>query len=141
MLKICSKCGAEKDAEEFSLHPSTSDGRDPRCKSCVSTYTRVYTQSAEGKAARAEYRQSDAGRLAQRKSDLKRHYGITIECYWEMFNSQDGVCAICKKPPIDPLSLCVDHDHSCCPGRHVVNVFVVYYVKPVILASEDSWIE
>jgi hypothetical protein len=43
-------------------------------------------------------------------------YGITQEQYDEFFRVQEGLCAICKKEPIDE-SLSVDHDHSCCPTR------------------------
>lgn len=36
MLKICSKCGAEKDAEtEFGKRSRSRDGYHPRCKKCL----------------------------------------------------------------------------------------------------------
>ena len=115
--KTCTKCGEEKLLDEYSHHPQMKDGRNPSCKLCVSAYQKQWGQRSEVLAAKAAFRQSDAGKLLQRKVDLKRRYGISIDRYWEMFHYQNGVCAICRKPPLDPLSLCVDHDHSCCPGR------------------------
>ena len=44
-------------------------------------------------------------------------YGITLEQYNEMLARQDGHCAICPATPEEVGTLCVDHDHSCCPGE------------------------
>jgi hypothetical protein len=44
--------------------------------------------------------------------DLKKHYGITLEDYNEMFSAQDGKCAICSGGPNGEKRLCVDHCHS-----------------------------
>jgi hypothetical protein len=63
-------------------------------------------------------RQIRAGRrknrdpFVQRRSELKRLYGITLEEYVEMFDNQNGVCAICKKECKTKNSLSVDHDHT-----------------------------
>jgi hypothetical protein len=47
-------------------------------------------------------------------------YGITAEQFTTMLEAQNGVCAICRKPP-NPKGrvkrLEVDHDHRCCPGK------------------------
>ncbi len=39
-------------------------------------------------------------------------YGITIEQFDEMYDSQNGTCAICHKPPPEDQVLCVDHCHE-----------------------------
>jgi len=41
-------------------------------------------------------------------------YGLTTEQYQDIFNKQNGVCAICKKPEIVRKNLSIDHDHRCC---------------------------
>jgi hypothetical protein len=50
-----------------------------------------------------------------RRASLKK-FGLTPEQYSEMEKAQDGLCAICKRPPTasDPRKkrLCVDHDHE-----------------------------
>lgn len=53
---------------------------------------------------------------ARRKGRLKFYFKITLEQYDEILEAQDGVCAICKQPPM-LIRLSVDHDHKCCPGR------------------------
>lgn len=50
-----------------------------------------------------------------RNRRLQRDFGITADEYDEMLYHQGGVCAICKES--QPVNLCIDHDHSCCPGR------------------------
>lgn len=40
-----------------------------------------------------------------------REYGITLAEYEAMLESQNGVCARCRKPP-GALRLAVDHDHE-----------------------------
>lgn len=45
--KVCSKCHTEQDLDEFHRNPSTSDGRDTRCKRCVNlTKKRIKAESA-----------------------------------------------------------------------------------------------
>lgn len=56
-------------------------------------------------------------REASRHYGLKRHYGITLTEYTEMYNAQDGKCAICGRPERSMLhgkirDLSVDHCHA-----------------------------
>lgn len=57
----------------------------------------------------------EARRGTVRKSEILAKYGLTVQQYDEMLASQNGVCAICERPP-GKKRLCVDHDHLCCPG-------------------------
>lgn len=68
-------------------------------------------------SAKASYAANREKKKEQsRKSQLKVKYGLTPEQYEVMERAQDGLCAICKRPPqaSDPKKtrLCVDHDHS-----------------------------
>ena len=47
-------------------------------------------------------------KASDRKSHLKRKYGLTLEAFDELLASQGGGCAICGKPDADN----VDHDHA-----------------------------
>lgn len=49
-------------------------------------------------------------KICSRERDYLRKYGITIAQYDEMFNSQNGLCAICKLD--SEKRLCVDHNHT-----------------------------
>jgi hypothetical protein len=59
-----------------------------------------------------ESRRKEKDPLAKRKEELKRLYGITIEDYAAMLESQGYVCAICKEECKTKNSLSVDHDHK-----------------------------
>ena len=53
------------------------------------------------------------GSTYQRKLDLKKLYGLTVEQYEEMLRVQNGCCAICKQPQRGKRKhLCVDHCHK-----------------------------
>ena len=58
----------------------------------------------------AEYMERSAPR--RRAVTIMRKYGIDEESYDALFQSQGGVCAICRREA--PLT--VDHDHACCEG-------------------------
>lgn len=54
-----------------------------------------------------------------KRAYLKKHYGITLERYNEMYDAQRGLCAICNKPEQfrhsktgEIMLLAVDHDHE-----------------------------
>ncbi|NBU34381.1 hypothetical protein EBS40_07195 [bacterium] len=47
-----------------------------------------------------------------RAKHLERTYGITLEQYDELLESQGGVCAICREMCVSGRRLCVDHDHD-----------------------------
>ena len=47
-------------------------------------------------------------KVSDRKSHLKRKYGLTLEAFDELLAAQGGGCAICGKPDADN----VDHDHE-----------------------------
>jgi Recombination endonuclease VII len=47
----------------------------------------------------------------KRDTYLKKKYGVGIKEYKRMFSAQNGVCAVCKRPPKKKKNLHVDHDH------------------------------
>jgi hypothetical protein len=64
----------------------------------------------EIKIQRREY-SANKGKKAIKRGILKR-YGITPEQYTELFNKQEGCCAICGRHQTEfKAALGVDHDH------------------------------
>ena len=55
----------------------------------------------------AQFNASGKRKQSNRKSHLKRKYGLSQEAFDEMLAAQGGGCAICGKPNPDN----VDHDH------------------------------
>ena len=58
---------------------------------------------------RRNYRMS---KDAQRHYGLMRYYGISINQYAEMYQEQDGKCAICGTTDSGSMDWCADHDHK-----------------------------
>lgn len=57
------------------------------------------------------------GNISHRNTQLKKRYNITIEEYDQIFQKQNGVCAICRKEEVIENQygikrLCVDHSHK-----------------------------
>lgn len=96
----CVKCKKTLPRQDFAL--VTRRGKPPRraarCRSCL----------AEDRRGQ-ESRKRDTDRI------LWERYHLTPERYQEILSAQNGVCAICFRPP-GKTRLSVDHDHSCCPG-------------------------
>lgn len=135
--KICNICLEEKPLSEFTKRGPNS--YRAYCKKCKNLKDRLryatdknyrdkfkqYREQTKVKERNKEYskeyreRQSkDARKLRQKRYNLKRNYGLTIEEYNKMLESQQGVCAICgkeeyltdNKGQTRPLS--VDHNHE-----------------------------
>lgn len=51
-----------------------------------------------------------------RAYNWSKKYGITPTDYQRLLDKQGGVCAMCRKPPLEAEFLAVDHDHE----SHVV---------------------
>lgn len=128
-MKTCAKCRITKPITDFYRMAGMRDGYRNECKRCNlaakaerhrknpeparERTKRWALDNPERVAARqAEYRASGRKSVSDRKSYLKRKYGITPEHYDELLAAQGGVCAICGREPRPDISLHVDHDHG-----------------------------
>jgi hypothetical protein len=126
-VKRCKQCGEAKPLNEFYRDKACRDGLRPECKACnlarrkaayranpTPVIERAKQWQADNPDRYAErqraYRESGRKAIADRKSYLKRTYGLTVEEYDAMLAAQGGVCFICRETPGD-LPLHVDHDH------------------------------
>ena len=128
--KPCYRCGKRKLLSEFHRAAHMKDGHRNICKECVKNYDaekyednkingvlyertkRQYKWQRDNKVRRRQYR----------RSALFRRYGITEEQYDEMWQEQEGCCAICGRHQ-DEFNrtingeeviqwLAIDHDHE-----------------------------
>jgi len=107
-MKKCSKCKLDKPKSEFCKDVGKKDGLCSHCKSC--TYKR-------GK----EYSKTSTNKKYRRKYHLKKKYGITLEDYDKILESQNGKCAICEiDNPGNKGRFCVDHDHETGKNRGLI---------------------
>ena len=128
-MKTCSKCGVLKPLEDFYKMGGMRDGHRNDCKACnlaakaarhranptpARERAKAWNQDhpEQVKARRARYVADGRKQASDRRSHLRRKYGITPEQYDEMLAAQGGGCAICGRPPRPDISLHVDHDHA-----------------------------
>lgn len=133
--KDCTACGEAKSLEDFPRDRTKPDGHRPRCRLCVNAGIRAYRATDAGRAAsratiaRWNAEHPEAGAARQRRyrrthpdkprADHLARYGLTVEQYEAMVESQGGACAACRKPEreVDPRTQCpkrlaVDHCHE-----------------------------
>lgn len=127
-MKRCTKCGVEQPLENFYRAAGSRDGHRGDCRSCFAARAaarhaanpgpsreRVKTWQQDNPervlARRRQYAAEGRKQATNRRSYLKRKYGMTPEQYNEMLAAQGGGCAICGRPP-KKISLHVDHDHD-----------------------------
>ena len=104
IVKICPRCKTEKPAHDYYADTSKSNGLQSICKECSKRKSRRYY--SDNRPARRVYHQI----ISKPKRRLNR-YTLSPEAYDELFISQEGSCAICKKKDVN---LSIDHDHDCC---------------------------
>ncbi len=106
-VKRCYKCQLYKTVGEFGIARQRADGLNNICKSCKSFAASAYHQRVklEGGYSKKRIRQNLA-------SKLKTKFGLEIDRYEEMLETQAGLCAICCETCISGKRLSVDHNHS-----------------------------
>lgn len=70
-----------------------------------------YQGSEKYKETRKKYYKSEKYKEMTRRGHLRRKYGISLETFHILNESQNGLCKICAKPP-GIKGLAVDHNHS-----------------------------
>jgi len=111
----CKDCGVYKPLGEFGKKKENRHGYRYDCKDCVANYQKTYRQA--NKDLLAEKRKARYTPEQIRAYEIYFKYGVTLEWYSAQADKQNGVCAICNKPPTEGTNFAIDHDHSCCPGK------------------------
>jgi hypothetical protein len=128
-MKVCSKCGVEKESSLFNRDRSKASGYRSWCKTCDNINSRVqYNKDPQARRdKRKEYyyenREDEIQRRGEfRKNNVDMHrghkyrqlYGITLKQFEEMRTLQNCSCAICGKHESHNKNkkLFVDHDHD-----------------------------
>lgn len=109
-MKKCTVCKEEKEEYQFWKDRSQKSGLRSDCINCgkkKSADQRIKHIDRIKKKSRERYH---ANPLPDREKHLKRKYGIDQARYQEMFDAQNGKCAICRKQQEKAFD--VDHCHK-----------------------------
>lgn len=105
--KTCTFCKTEKPLTEFfSRGGKLSHLYKSRCKQCMQAQRQEW--ALHNKDHLNEWRRKNWVTTNRR---LKRR-GATEELYNELYEIQQGCCAICNEPEEKLSWLCIDHDHN-----------------------------
>lgn len=137
LLKVCLKCKIEKPFSHFGTRNRNSHGKRGRCKICeredrLAAYTPEIKEKERLAAKKWYWNNRERSHKTQkiwcennkerrfeyqRRRELYRKYGITLEKYKEMFDAQNGKCKICysdepKHNEKQKRSFYIDHCHK-----------------------------
>lgn len=117
--KICYKCKTElpATADCFNRAKRKKDGLNIWCKQCCKEYRQQNKEHIKKCQKEWWKKNRERYRNERRSYSLGYNYGITIEQYNKIFESQNGVCLICGKSETrkrkgNPTQLVVDHCHA-----------------------------
>ncbi len=100
--KKCTKCGEHKPRADFYPHAVAKNGVSAWCKVCTKLV-----------ASDKQKADKDGVKVRNRKSKLKRAFGLTVQQYDEMLVAQGGRCALCGSDfPGGRGRFVVDHCHD-----------------------------
>lgn len=144
-MKTCTNCNEMKSLDAFSPEKRMADGYRGQCRACRNAAAArrrtpsprvgvtheatcghcgvgfTYTYRCGGEERRfcgAPCRSAAFYAVKGKDSRLRNVYGMSSEGYAALLASQGGGCAICHVTPDHfTLSMAVDHDHACCPGK------------------------
>lgn len=108
-------------------------------------YMRKYRLTKKGRAYFHRYERSDKRKVVNRRKELLRTYGLTVEEYEAKLLEQSNGCAICGRPA-GRLHLSVDHNHTTgqvrgllCQKHNVAVAVLEYPELPALIAYLEKW--
>lgn len=99
----CKRCNLDQKAARYRANPGPEIER-------VRAWRRENPERE--RATKAAYAAAGRKRAVDRRSHLKRKYGIMPEEYDALLEDQGGGCAICARAPREDSSLHVHHEHA-----------------------------
>lgn len=97
-MKTCTKCGEDKELDQFHPNFMSPSGIRNYCVDCHKIQMKEWYSK---------------NKQRNRESHLKRKYGLNIEQYEQILQQQNGCCAICNREASQfRRAMAVDHIHK-----------------------------
>lgn len=134
-LRSCIKCKTEKDITDFGFYEPNR--RRNICKKCQNEYGKQYRKNNPDFVIKVnehrrpkliEYRKMNRGKRNEylkqwgknnpdkkRAQKYRNRYKIDLDCYNELFEKQNGKCAVCGSNNLGKKNakyFTIDHDHE-----------------------------
>lgn len=94
--KACTKCGKVKPLDEFSYHPKTRDGRQPRCRACCNERERLdRLENPE------RYRVRHQKRRVAQAAHQARYYAEDCEQVFGYYGEECACCGATEQLEVD----------------------------------------
>lgn len=113
-IKTCSTCKIEKPFSEFWKNRRNVNGIQSSCKTCHGKITKLWRVNNNDRYKwLMEKMNSDRKEKGYYRTwHLRDKFGIIVDQYKEILNSQGGGCAICRSTfPARRQSFHIDHDY------------------------------
>jgi hypothetical protein len=98
-------------------HCARKSGHGGACKTSESM-ARAVERKAESVRVNGRRRYPETKRRWRQVYKLWR-YGLTQEQFDRLLTVQENACGMCRELFAEGRPICVDHDHTCCPGEKV----------------------
>lgn len=118
--KVCKTCQTSKPFAEFNRRSASRDGLARVCKECDADRKKQdilqYPEKHREKRRQRHERNLEQNILNERLGTFRRKYGVSRELYDELFDQQQGRCAICQMEALSRHgpkgTLRIDHNHE-----------------------------
>jgi hypothetical protein len=109
-----SRTNSQKEAKEKGLTHYISQRSCPKCGGYQRYAVSGRCSNLEcRRKVEAEWRRKNPDKVQQRNRKRKMgYYGLSVDDFDTLMESQNNCCAICKKTCITGRSLSIDHDHN-----------------------------
>jgi len=112
---LCKKCNNSR-SNKYRYITLSDEVVERKCSRCQETKPKIDFKSYQWKLASAycnPCREANSTKdYHKNRSHLKNRFGMTVEQYDSILQSQSYTCAICKQPEIQNKRLSVDHCHK-----------------------------
>ena len=148
--KSCTKCGKilQSTPEYFYRNKNLKSGLHSWCKQCSDENVKNWLTTNKGRKTKnkisSKYKKTKKGKFAKWKYDLKRYYGLSVEEYNKILESQNSSCMICGGSGVRRMA--VDHNHKTGKIRGLLcnkcNLLIGYAKdNPLILVKTIKYLE